>query len=64
MKSLNDVIVAAESGEVDYVIARDGQPVAVIVGHDRYESLLETLDILSDPDAMEAIGDGLCEGET
>lgn len=36
----------------DYVITRQGRPSAVVVGYDEYESLLETLNILSDPETM------------
>lgn len=36
----------------DFVVSVQGQPKAVILPYDEYESLVETLDILSDPDTM------------
>lgn len=55
---LSDVVdeVAQTGGE--YVITRHGRPVAVILGYDEYESLIETLNILSDSDTMDAIAEG------
>jgi len=37
------------------VITRSGRPAAVLMGHDEYEGLLETLDILADEELMAAI---------
>ncbi len=37
------------------VITRSGRPAAVLMGHDEYEGLLETLDILADEELMKAI---------
>lgn len=51
---LDDV---SETGN-QYTITRHGRPVAVIVSADEYESLMETLNILSDSDAMAAIAEG------
>ncbi len=41
------------------VVTRHGRPTAVIVPHDEYTALEETADVLSDPDAMAALTDGL-----
>ncbi|MFN8149096.1 MAG: type II toxin-antitoxin system Phd/YefM family antitoxin [Candidatus Nanopelagicales bacterium] len=43
-----------ETGEA-YTITRHGHPSAVILAYDEYEALIETLNILSDDDAMEGI---------
>ena len=45
--------VALTGGE--FVITKHGRPMAVLLSNDDYESLLETLNILSDDDAMVAI---------
>lgn len=42
-----------------FELTRNGERVAVLLGADDYDSLLETLDILSDPDEVEAIRTGL-----
>jgi antitoxin YefM len=39
-------------------ITRHGKPLAVVLGYDEYEALIETLNILSDESAMEAIAEG------
>ncbi len=38
-----------------YVITVNGVPEAVLMSHDEYESLMETLDILSEPGALDDI---------
>jgi len=38
-----------------YTISRGGSPAGVLLSVEEYESLLETLEILSDPEAMAAL---------
>ena len=38
-------------------ISRHGRPVAVVMGYEEYESLLETLNILADETTMDAIAE-------
>ncbi len=53
-------VVERIDGKLDrFVVTKRGKPVAVILGIDDYESLIETLDILSDPEAMAGIRQGL-----
>ena len=47
--------VVRTGGQV--VITRHGEPVAVLLAHALYESLIETVDILSDDDTMDAIAE-------
>jgi prevent-host-death family protein len=58
LREIVDEVVA--TGEY-YVITRHGRPLAVVLAHDEYESLIETLNILSDDDAMGAIAEGEAE---
>ena len=51
---LDDVVATGDT----YTITRHGRPMAVIVSADEYESLIETLNILSDSNAMAAIEEG------
>lgn len=46
-----------ELGERDEVLAitRDGVPAAVVLSPERYEGLLETIEILSDAEAMPSL---------
>jgi prevent-host-death family protein len=49
------------------LVTRNGRPAAALVPIDEYESLEETAEILSDPDALDALEVGLAElsrGET
>ncbi len=41
------------------VVTRHGRPAAVIIPHDEYTALEETADVLADPDAMDALTEGL-----
>ena len=52
---LSEIIDDVSSHGTEWVITRHGRPVAVMVGADEYESLLETLNILSDSDTMDAL---------
>lgn len=49
---LVDEVVATGA---ELVITKHGRPAAVLIAHDEYEGLVETLNILSDPDAMAAL---------
>lgn len=44
-----------------YTITRHGRNVAVLLAYDEYESLIESLNILSDDDAMDAIAEAEAE---
>ena len=49
---LSEIVDDVVTTGSDFVTTRHGRPAAVIVGYDEYESLLETLNILSDPETM------------
>ncbi len=51
--------VVRTGGEV--IITSHGKPIAVLLTHDEYESLVETIDILSDDEAMAAIAESEAE---
>ena len=59
-KTIVDDVVA--TGD-EYVITRHGKPMAVIISYDEYESLVESLNLLSDDAAMTAISAGLADRE-
>lgn len=50
---IDDVVATGSVHE----ITRYGRPAAVVLGHDSYESLIETLNLLSDPDAAVALAE-------
>lgn len=55
-------VISRIDGKMDrYVVTRRGKPVAVMLSPDDYESLIETLDILSDKKAVVRIRKGEAE---
>ena len=54
---LSEIVDEIVSTGSDFVITKHGRPAAVLIGYDEYESLLETLNILSDPETMDALAD-------
>lgn len=52
-------VITRIDGKLDrYIVTRRGKPVVVILSVDDYKSLMETLDILADPEAMARIRKG------
>ena len=54
---LDDVTLRGEH----VVVTRNGRPEATLISVDEYESLEETAEILSDPETMAAIEEGLAD---
>jgi prevent-host-death family protein len=50
----------AVSGDV-FTVTKHGRPMAVILGHDEYESIIETLNILADNATMAALEEARAE---
>jgi prevent-host-death family protein len=59
-EKLSEIVDDVASG-TEWTVTRHGRPVAVILGYDEYESLVETLNILSDPDTMGALAEAEAE---
>jgi prevent-host-death family protein len=57
-ETLSDVLDDVEATWAEYVITRHGRPIAVVLSHDEYESMIETLNILSDAETIAAITEG------
>ncbi len=60
-RDLSEIIDDIERTGAEFVVTKHGRPVAAIVPHDELEALLETLNILSDPETMDAIEQGEAE---
>lgn len=58
---LSDILDEVSTTGNDLVITRYGRPAAVVMGHDEYESLIETLNVLADADTMAAIREAEAE---
>jgi prevent-host-death family protein len=54
-RELLDVVRELVSQDRTIAITKKGTPVAVLLSMEKFESLLETLDILSDPRTMRAL---------
>lgn len=52
---LSELVAAVEGTWERVVITKNGRPAAVLIAPDDLESLLETLDVLSDPETMAAV---------
>ena len=53
------VVDAIDSKMDRYVVTRRGKPVIVMLNIEDYEALMETLDILADPEAKKGVGRGV-----
>ena len=54
---LSEIVDDVSSTGSEVVISRHGRPVAVVLGYDEYESLVETLNILADEATMDALAE-------
>lgn len=64
---LSEIVEDVNGNGTEWTITRHGRPVAVILGADEYEALIETLNVLSDDDTMAALteaSEDLAEGRT
>lgn len=53
----SEIVDLVEETHEHVIVTRRGRPAAIIMSPDDYEGLLETLDILSTPGALEEIRD-------
>lgn len=63
--NLSEVVDEVTTTGEEFVITRHGRPVAVILSYEEYESLVESLNVLSDDATMEALAEAeadLAEG--
>jgi prevent-host-death family protein len=59
--NLSKLIESAVTTHERFEVTRNGARAAVLLSADDYDSLLETVDILSHPDEVEAIREGLAD---
>ena len=52
---LPELVAGVEEREEEVVVTKNGRPAAIIVNIREYERLMETLDVLSDPELMRQI---------
>ncbi len=54
---LSDLLDLIESKQEHFVISRSGRDVAILLSVDEYDSLIETLEVLDDPETMAALAE-------
>ncbi|MGN6203346.1 type II toxin-antitoxin system Phd/YefM family antitoxin [Humibacter sp.] len=59
--NLSKLIESAVTTHERFEVTRNGSRAAVILSADDYDSLLETVDILSNPEEVAAVREGLAE---
>ena len=59
--NLSKLVESAVTTHERFEVTRNGDRVAVLLSADDYDSLIETLDILSNPEEVEAIREGLAD---
>lgn len=52
---LPELVTGVQEREDQVIVTRNGKPAAMLVSYAEYESLKETLDVLSDPELMRQI---------
>jgi prevent-host-death family protein len=57
--NFSKIVESASTTHERFEVTRNGSRAVVILGADDYDVLLETIDILSDSEALDAIQDGL-----
>lgn len=61
--NLSKLVESAVTTHERFEVTRNGDRVAVLLSADDYDALIETVDILSRPDEIDAIRRGLAEAE-
>jgi prevent-host-death family protein len=59
--SFLEILRGAEEHGEEVLVTRNGRPCAVVVSAEEWEALLETIEILSDPDMMRKVNRALRE---
>ncbi|WP_205881402.1 type II toxin-antitoxin system Phd/YefM family antitoxin [Leucobacter coleopterorum] len=62
--SLSRIVKSASTTHERFEVTRNGRRVAVLLGADDYDALLETIDILSNPREIELIYEGITDFNT
>ena len=55
--SLSELVDSVEREHEQVVITRNGKPVALLVSPDEWESMEETIEVLSDPELMAVLAE-------
>lgn len=61
--SFSKLVESAARTHERFEVTRNGARAAVILGADDYDALIETVEVLSDPDAVRAVREALADFE-
>ena len=61
--NFSKIVGAAETTHERFEVTRDGGPIAVLLGVDDYDALVETVAVLGDNELLAAIREGLADIE-
>lgn len=53
-----ELLKGVRDREDEIVVTKDGEPAAILLSYQEFEQLIETLEVLSDPKAMQRIRSG------
>jgi prevent-host-death family protein len=56
-EKFSEIIENVVSTGQEYTVTKHGKPIAVLIGYEEYEALIETLNILSDDESMSALAE-------
>jgi antitoxin YefM len=59
--NLTELVEKAGRLQARFIITRHGKPDAVLMGHDEFESWMETLEVLTSREEFESIREGLAD---
>lgn len=58
---LSEIVDQVASSSDVFTITKHGRPMAVVLGYEEYESIIETLNVLADADTMDALDEARAE---
>ncbi len=62
-KNLYNIVEEVQKPSTHYTFTVDGKPRAVLLSYDEFDSIMETMEIMSDPELMARIKDAEAEYE-
>ncbi|WP_239337810.1 type II toxin-antitoxin system Phd/YefM family antitoxin [Frankia sp. CiP3] len=60
---LSEIVDQVAASADVFTVTKHGKPMAVVLGYEEYESLIETLNILADSATMEALNEARAEDD-
>ena len=55
------VVKELDKFPIQYIVTHNGEPVAVLMSYEEHQSLLATIDVMSDPEMVKNIREGISD---